>query len=162
MPPRYYIGGFLALWTVVSAFAQTTTSDRSTPEPCIACPSAVEVRQLAQQYVTERLAIWQQRLKLEAWRISVLPGRSSELKPKTLGAIRWDKNKKTAVIWVLDAADYKLPFRAMLDDMELTVVHELVHLEMASLPHGEASRGTEEQAVNGIAGALLALDRGKQ
>jgi hypothetical protein len=45
--------------------------------------------------------------------------------------------------------------------MELTIVHELVHLELASLPRSEASRSTEEHAVNGIADALLALDRGK-
>jgi hypothetical protein len=50
----------------------------------------------------------------------------------------------------------------MLDDMELTIVHELVHLQLASLPRSEASRSTEEHAVNGIADALLDLDRGKQ
>lgn len=84
------------------------------------------------------------------------------MKPRTLGAIRWDKGKKTAVIWVLDPADYQLPFREMLDDMELTVVHELVHLELTSLPRSEASRSGEEHAVNGIADALLGLDRRKQ
>jgi hypothetical protein len=133
-----------------------------TSEQASACPGPAEVNQLAQQHVTERLAVWQHRLKLDAWRISVLPARSGELKPRTLGAIRWDKGKKTAVIFVLDPADYQLPFREMLDDMELTVVHELVHLELASLPRSQASRGTEEHAVNGIADALLALDRGKQ
>lgn len=90
------------------------------------------------------------------------PARLSDLKPRTLGAVRWDKGKKTAQIWVLDASDYQLPFREMLDDMELTIVHELVHLELASLPRSEASRSSEEHAVNGIADALLALDRRKQ
>jgi hypothetical protein len=146
------VGCLLVLGTVISAFAQTPASD----------PSPAEASQLAQQHVTERLAVWQQRLKLDEWRISVLRARSSELKPRTLGAISWDKGKKTAVIWVLDPADYQLPFREMLDDMELTVVHELVHLELTSLPHGQASRISEEHAVNGIADALLALDRGKQ
>ena len=89
-----------------------------------------------------------------------MSGRSSELKPKTLGVIRWDKSKKTALIWVLDPADYQLSFRAMPDDMELTVVHELVHLELASLPRSQVNRSTEEHAVNGIADPLLALDRG--
>jgi hypothetical protein len=134
----------------------------ATREQYSECPSPAEASQFAQQRVTERLAVWQQRLKLETWRISVLPARSSELKPRTLGAISWDKGKNTAVIWVLDPADYQLPFREMLDDMELTVVHELVHLKLASLPRSQASRSTEEQAVNGIADALLALDRGKQ
>jgi len=38
--------------------------------------------QLAQKYVTEKLAIWQERLKLMDWRISVAQVRSTELKPK--------------------------------------------------------------------------------
>jgi len=87
--------------------------------------------------------------------------RSSNLPPKTLGGIRWDKHKKTAVIYVLDPSDYRLPFRQMLDDLELTIVHELVHLELASLPHSRASRASEEHAVNGIADAMLGLDRKK-
>jgi hypothetical protein len=152
------VGGLLLLCAFISAFAQTTP-----PAPGVsASPIPVEANQQAQQYVTERLAYWQQRLKLEEWRISVAPAHRSELKPKTLGAVRWDKGKKTAQIWVLDPSDYQLPFREMLDDMELTIVHELVHLELASLPRSEASRSSEEHAVNGIADALLALDRRKQ
>jgi len=85
--------------------------------------------------------------------------RRNDLKPKTRGHIRWDKDKKSAVIGVLDASDYQLPFQEMLDDMEFTIVHELVHLELASLPRSEASRSSEEHAVNGIAEALLKLDR---
>ncbi len=54
---------------------------------------------------------------------------------------------------VLDSADYRLPF-CELDDMELTLVHELVHLDLASLPHGQASRGSEE-AVSGIEEEIL-------
>ena len=79
-----------------------------------------------------------------------------------MGGIRWDKSKKSAVIWVLDPSDYRLPFREMLDDMELTIVHELIHLELTSLPRREASRGSEERAVDGIAEAMLGLDRKKQ
>jgi hypothetical protein len=161
------VGCLFVLCTFISAFAQTPGEGAATAVPAgsgnvSARPSPAEASQLAQQHVTERLAVWQQRLKLDAWRISVLPARSSELKPGTLGAISWDKGKKTARIWVLDPADYQLPFREMLDDMELTVVHELIHLKLASLPRSQASRSTEEYAVNGIADALLALDRGKQ
>jgi len=157
------LGCLLALCIFVPASAQTTTSEVRAPEPLAGgSASPVETSRLAQEYVNERLTVWQQRLKLEAWRISVVQARGSELKPKTLGAIRWDKGKKTAVIWVLDPADYRLPFREMLDDMELTIVHELVHLELASQPRSEASRSGEEHAVNGIADALLGLDRKKQ
>jgi len=51
--------------------------------------------------------------------------------------------KRTAVIWVLDPADYQPPFHEMRDGMELTIVKELVHLELASLPRSEASRGSD-------------------
>ena len=81
------------------------------------------------------------------------------MKPKTLGATHWDKDKKCASISVLDPGDYNLPFRDILNDLELTVVHELVHLDLAALPRSEASRSNEEHAVNRLADALLALDR---
>jgi hypothetical protein len=112
-----------------------------------------------QPFAEQKLSFWQQRLKLNDWRISVTFTRLSELPPKTLGGIRWDKGKKTAVIWVLDPADYQLPYHEMLDDMELTIVHELVHLDLASLPRGQASRSSEERAVEGIAEAMLGLER---
>jgi hypothetical protein len=44
--------------------------------------------------------------------------------------------------------------------MEFTIVHELIHLELASLPRSEASRSEEEYAINHLASALLDLDKG--
>ena len=120
-----------------------------------------ECAQMSEPYVVERLAVWQQRLKLEDWKISILMAHPSDLKPKTLGNIHWDAEKKAAVIRVLDASDYQLGCRDMLDDMEFTVVHELIHLELSSLPRSDASRRDEEYAVNQIADALLKLDRRK-
>jgi hypothetical protein len=114
-----------------------------------------------QEFTNARLALWQQRLKLDDWRISITMTRLRDLPPKTLGGIRWDKGKKTATIWILDPADYQLPYSEMLDDMEQTIVHELVHLDLASLPKGQASRGSEERAVNDIAQAMLGLDHEK-
>ena len=43
--------------------------------------------------------------------------------------------------------------------MEFTVVHELIHLQLSSLPRSEASRSAEERAVNHITEALIQLDR---
>jgi hypothetical protein len=123
------------------------------------CLSSREQSQLAERFVNERLSVWSKRLNLEGWQISVIMTRRDDLKENTLGGVRWDKVKKSAVIKVQDASDYRLPVREMLDDMELTIVHELVHLELSSLPRSEASRSSEEHAVNGIAGALLRLDR---
>ncbi|MEI9814032.1 MAG: hypothetical protein WDO18_15925 [Acidobacteriota bacterium] len=62
-------------------------------------------------------------------------------------------------ISVLDPSEYQVAEAAMRDDMEFTVVHELVHLRLASLPKSDSSRSTEEAAVNSITEALIALDR---
>lgn len=123
-------------------------------------PPTLEERTIAvQNFSTEKLAIWQKRLNLESWKITVKLVRASELKPKTLGNIHWDTPVKAANIRVLTVSDYRLPYDKMLDDIEFTIVHELVHLQLSSLPRSEASRGAEERAVNQITQALLNLDR---
>ena len=125
-------------------------------------PAIVDAREFAQKYVAEKLTLWQQNLKLTDWQISWALAHRSDLKPRTVGQIHWDMPKKSAAILVLEPADYRMPFNAMLDDMELTIIHELVHLKLTSLPHSEASRGSEEQAVNGISEALFALEHQKR
>jgi hypothetical protein len=116
-------------------------------------------------YATEKLWYWQRRLKLQDWDISIVIARATELKPRTLGNIHWDNHKKTATIRVLDPADYELPPAQMYADIEFTVVHELIHLELAPVlsefSRNEANRRDEEHAVNQMAEALLQLQRGK-
>jgi hypothetical protein len=114
---------------------------------------------VAQGFLSERLWLWQKRLNLQDWDISLRLVRATELKPKTLGNVHWDLNLHSATIAVLAPADYKLPYPELLQDMEFTIVHELIHLQLASLPRSEASRRAEEHAVNRIADALLKLDR---
>jgi hypothetical protein len=120
---------------------------------------------LAGSFASEKLWVWQTRLNLQDWDISVIVSRSSELRPNSLGNVRWDLDKKTAVIRVLDPADYRLPFAAMLRDIEFTVVHELIHLEIApvlsDLQRNDANRLEEEHAVNRLAGALLTPESGQ-
>ena len=111
----------------------------------------------AANFVAARLAVWQQRMDLKDWQIRVEVVRSDRLEPKTLGNIHWDTDLKSATICVLSPEDYKLPHDAMLNDMELTIVHELVHLELASLPRSVESRRVEEHAVNALSSALLKL-----
>jgi hypothetical protein len=121
-------------------------------------PHAAREREaVAHEFVRERLKIWQERLDLTDWKIRVDMVRSSTLEPKTLGNVHWDTDAKQATIAVQSSYDYTMPFHAMLDDMEFTIVHELVHLHLASLPRSEASRRVEEHAVNELAGALLRL-----
>jgi hypothetical protein len=142
---------------VVPSYAQAPSKSGETP--------ASERKLLAERFASERLWVWQKRLNLQEWNLSVVASRANELKPKTVGNIHWDREKKTAVIRVLDPADYHLPFDEMLRDIEFTVVHELIHLEMvpvlSDLQRTQENRREEEHAVNHMAEALLKLDRGR-
>jgi hypothetical protein len=111
----------------------------------------------ARNFVKDRLQFWQRRLNLQKWTIRIDLVRSTSLKPKTLGNIHWDADTMKAEIEVQSSYDYDLPLQEMLDDMEFTVVHELVHLQLSSLPRSEASRSAEEHAVNELTRAFLKL-----
>ncbi len=151
-------------WDASKVDTAATDANRNAVTAPSAAPSAAPAgsRESAQQYVAQKLELWQERLKLSDWRIALAMAHRSDLKPNTVGQIHWDKPSRSASILVLDSSDYRMPFNAMLDDMEMTIIHELVHLKLTSLPHSEASRGSEEQAVNGISEALFALEHQKK
>ena len=158
-PPacRFLPLAILILSGGISSHAQTTPASSATV--------ASERSALAASFATERLWVWQKRLNLKEWNISVLVSRASDLKARTVGNIHWDREKKTAVIRVLDPADYEMALEPMLKDIEFTVVHELIHLEMvpilSDLQRSAENRLEEEHAVNHLADALLKLDREK-
>lgn len=158
-PPacRFLPLAILILLGGISSHAQTTPASNATV--------ASERSALAASFATERLWVWQKRLNLKEWNISVLVSRASDLKARTVGNIHWDREKKTAVIRVLDPADYEMALEPMLKDIEFTVVHELIHLEMvpilSDLQRSAENRLEEEHAVNHLADALLKLDREK-
>jgi hypothetical protein len=147
------------LLSVLLALALLTISGGAALGQDLSSADTEQHARLAEAFVNEKLAVWQRNLGLEDWKISIVMSRRSDLKPKTLGGIRWDKVKRSAVLWVLAVSEYQVPVREMLDDMELTVVHELIHIHLSSLPRSEASRRDEELAVNQLAQALLKLDR---
>lgn len=144
------------LWSIFAlanaGFAQQSGTDLN-------ALGARECADLSPAYVTGRLDLWQHRLKLQDWQISLVMTHPSGLKPGTLGNIQWDPGKKSAVLHVLDASDYHLGCRDMLNDMEFTVVHELIHLELSSLHASDANRQAEEDAIDQIATTMLILDR---
>lgn len=159
-PPAYFSRAltlsFLMLAGILPGQAQSFTAVRSRSN---------ERTLQAQSFAMEKLWAWQRRLNLSDWDITVIVSRANELKPKTLGNVHWDLDKKSATIRVLDPADYRLPPNLILRDIELTVVHELIHLEiapaLADLHRTDANRVEEEKAVNHMADALLTLDRGQ-
>ena len=161
MAGRYSFALFGSL--AYSAFLLIGSAGLTRAEERQEAPSGREQTVLAEKFTAERLWVWQKRLGLQDWRISVAVVPASELKPKTLGNIHWDLGKKTAMIHVLDPGDYHMPMKDMLKDMEFTVVHELIHLDLAptfaDLQRSDANRRDEEHAVNHVADALLRLDR---
>jgi len=128
-------------------------------------PEARERSVMVESFVSEKVWAWQRQLNLQDWKIKVVIARLSELKPKTVGNIHWDKDTSTATIRVLDPADYGMPLPEMLRDMEFTVVHELIHLSLSpvlsDLQRNDANRLEEEHAVNHVADALLRLARSR-
>jgi len=146
----------LAFVLVVPSASSSPLSDES---------KAGEPEAVADRFVHERLATWQKRLQLQEWTISLVISHPSDLRQGTLGNIRWDADKKTARIRVLSVSDYKgSSLSTALQDMEFTIVHELIHLEFSPVTRSEQnrsaeSRSAEEEAVNRLANTLLGLDR---
>ena len=139
-----------------ASIGYTATNLSALPAP----PSTPEAREaVAQQFVSQRLSLWKERLNLKDWNLSAELVRSNSLEPRTLGNVHWDVDRKEATIGVLSSYEYQLPWQEMLKDMEFTIVHELIHLHLASLPRSEATSRIEEHVVNQIAHALLNLSK---
>jgi hypothetical protein len=159
--PAYLSGALGLLVAMAAGVVPSRAQSPLTPSATLAHERTL----LAESFASAKLGVWQKRLNLQGWDISVVVSRADGLRPKTAGNIHWDPKKKAAVIRVLDPADYRLPLTAVLRDIEFTVVHELVHLEMApvlgELQRTDANRLEEEHAVNHMTEALLKLDRGR-
>jgi hypothetical protein len=167
-PSRWIYRGAAAavLFLAVSTLTFTSTraqQHRSSSQPHRAATAtppdpAAQAREVkANAFVRKALHTWQDRMNLTDWKIDVKLVRANVLEPDTLGNIHWDTTVKRASIEVLSSYDYPMAEADMLKDMEFTVVHELVHLDLASLPRSKASRRVEEHAVNQLADALLKL-----
>jgi hypothetical protein len=106
--------------------------------------------------------MWQKRLHLDDWKIETRVVRQCDLKPDTLGNLKWNLVNHTAIIRVLSPLDYEMAAGDVPEDMEYTIVHELIHLQLAVLPRDPNAKSTEEQVVNRIADALMALEKGPE
>ena len=115
---------------------------------------------VTQAQVDDWTRMWQKRLDLGEWNITTLIVRSSDLKPDTLGNLKWNTANRSAVIKVLNPADYELPSSEIATDIEYTVVHELIHLQLSVLPHDGSTKLVEEKVVNRISEALFQLEKG--
>jgi hypothetical protein len=101
----------------------------------------------------DQLKSWQKRLGLDDWNMTLQVVRQSEIDPNSWGSSHWDVRAKTATIQVLDPRDYNLKGADLRLDMECTIVHELVHIQVA--PLGRTDPEVLEGVVNRIMSALL-------
>jgi hypothetical protein len=107
----------------------------------------------AELRLVDQMKSWQKRLGLDDWTMTLQVVRQSEINPNAWGAAHWDVHAKTATIQVLDPRDYNLKGDNMRLDMECTIVHELVHIQVAPLDAPDVQ--VREDVVNKIMAALL-------
>ena len=104
---------------------------------------------------------WQERLRLEFWSVALRIARAKEFDlPNSQGECTWTKTTALATIKILDPIDYpESPFK---QDMEKTLIHELLHLHFCMFDitaAGSAEEGMMERTVDHISRALIALKR---
>jgi hypothetical protein len=100
-----------------------------------------------------QMKFWQKRLGLEEWNLSLRVVRQSQIDPDSWGTAEWYPESKTGVINVLDPRDYNLKGGNLKQDMECTIVHELVHIQVSPLKAEDAAE--REEVVNKIMAAVL-------
>jgi hypothetical protein len=106
-----------------------------------------------ESHLDRQLRSWQKRLGMEEWRLTVRLVRQKDLDKNTWGNAEWDPDEKTGTISVLDPLDYNLKGGGLRLDMECTIVHELVHIQVSPLDARDET--IREDVVNRIMTALL-------
>jgi hypothetical protein len=100
-----------------------------------------------------QMRAWQKRLGLEDWNFTLRVVRQSEIDRNSWGSSEWDPAARTGVVMVLDPRDYNLKGGDLRLDMECTIVHELVHIQVS--PLSAPNEHVREEVVNKIMTALL-------
>ncbi len=104
---------------------------------------------------------WQKRLRLQDWTIAVRVVRKRDLDlTDAEGQVQWVLSRREAFIKLMDPIDYS-PTAMTPQDLEVSLVHELLHLYFAPF---DAEKGTleetcQEQAIDALSNALVKLAR---
>lgn len=111
----------------------------------------------------ERLAYWQEKLRLQDWIIEVKFARAREMDGEYAAQVNWTLSKKMASVKILDHIDFPNDVMGA-RDMENDLVHELLHLHLAPISdhfgNGSELYSTfEEQAIESIASGLINSER---
>jgi len=104
---------------------------------------------------------WKEILRLQDWDTKITLTRKYNMWQENVqGEVSFTTPKKMAVIHVIDPIDYD-PSIVVEQDIEKTVVHELLHLHLAEWSDmtEDGTPVSGEQAINALAGALVNLSR---
>lgn len=111
---------------------------------------------------------WQRELRLQDWDVFIEIARQRHVGEATMGDCTRAKSKRLAKIRLLDprdidGQDMMMPAEAY--DWELTLVHELLHLQLhdafpKGYPDGRVEELAIERAIDATSKALLRLSRG--
>lgn len=124
---------------------------------------ATPVKSFSQAGLERMCRFWQRKLRLADWRVTIRYASGEEFGDDSQGRNYWNDHSRTAEIWVLSPDDYNAgnyPNNAA-QDIEDTVVHELIHLHLVAwnTDRKPAEERCQEQAIEAITGALVALKR---
>lgn len=113
---------------------------------------------LTEEQLRARCEEWKKTLRLQDWIVSVGISRARDMKlDNSSGECEWSLPKRMVNIRILDPVDYP-PDSMEPQDMELTLVHELLHLHFAPMST-EDNVVPEEQAIEAISRGLIDLAR---
>ena len=116
---------------------------------------------ISESELKELCADWQERLHLQSWDIKTGIYRERDFYgPGRQGENEYNLATGTSLIRILDPADY--PKSQFKQDMEITLVHELLHLVFAPFEPDEEKKlkyKFMERAICQLAGVLVSLKR---
>ncbi|GAA0390457.1 hypothetical protein [Paenibacillus motobuensis] len=114
---------------------------------------------LTEEELRAKCAGWQKILRLQDWIVITKIKRDRDMTLEGVcGECSWQLSKRMAAINILDPIDYP-PETIERHDMELTLVHELLHLHFAALHDQGGNETPEEQAIEAISRGLVYLAR---
>ncbi|MFA5880550.1 MAG: hypothetical protein WC834_00015 [Eubacteriales bacterium] len=110
-----------------------------------------------EEELKEKCLEWQKILRLQDWTIVVHIERQRDLPDGAQANVRYTLSTKKALIRLVDATDYP-PDSMLPQDMEHSLVHELLHLHLGPCTTEDGTI-TEDQAIESIADGLIYLKR---
>jgi hypothetical protein len=117
---------------------------------------------ITQADLEEICAKWQHILRLRDWDVKIAFAHAYDIAANCSGDVAFVVAKKTATINILFEAEYHSSIKWP-QDIEKTIVHELVHLHLGPVDHFDGLRERLlEQAVECLASALVDRDRAEK